>query len=273
MMEMTLIHSVRAFSLILLLAASARAESAGALLQPLPPPPVTSAPYAVGEKLTYHFYYGVLMVGRGTFEVQPSEDSKIHVLKVEVKSNSLISAVYPVEDTMVSKFDPVKLRSKEYYQNRREGSYRAWDETFFMYDRSHASMHLYHTGEHRWYEIPAKGVQDKLTTIYYMRMLDWTKIQETMTTLASHKGNHDIRVSKVGAETLKLDDFLEIPCFKVEPDPDYMRGFAKKGKIMVWVSEDKFKVPVKVQCKFSFGTVKAILVGTEGIAGWPYDRD
>ena len=231
------------------------------------------APFEVGEKLTYHFYWEAFMVARGTFEVTEKKKDGCYVFKVVVQSNKFISSLYPVNDVITSVFDLDKLRSVNFIQDRNEGTDRSWEETFFYYDLKHASTRSYVTGEYWWFEIPGTAVQDKLSTIYCMRCLDWKDRKEATATLGNDKGNYDIVMKRVGEEKLEMDDFKTIPTFKVEPSTEYLKGFVKSGQMWAWVSDDKFKIPVRVVAKLSFGTVSASLVKVEGVTGWPYKQE
>src|SRR5687768_17199357 len=88
-------------------------------------------PFRVGEKLTYHFYWGFFMVARGTFEVVEIQKDGSCVLTARGFSNNFISAIYPVEDAFTSFFDLQRLRSVRFHQDRHEGRDHVWEETFF----------------------------------------------------------------------------------------------------------------------------------------------
>ncbi len=228
-------------------------------------------PFKEGEKLTYEFHWGPIMVGRGTFEVTEIRKDGTCVFKVRVKSNDFISAIYPVEDVITSVFDSKKMRSVSFEQNRSEGDHHVWEETFYYYDSAWASTTSYTSGEAKWFTIPKDAVQDKLSTIYYMRCLDWKDRDTASVVLGNDKENYKVNMTKTEKEKIELDDFEPIPTFKIEPNTEYMSGFVKKGKMWVWVSDDAFRIPIRVVSKLSVGSVSAILIKVEGVEGWPYD--
>ena len=236
-------------------------------------PPVEAAslpPFQVGEKLTYHFYWGIFMVGRGVFEVKEVNKDGHHVFTVQAQSNEVISLLYPVDAVFHSFFDFQHLRSVHFEQNRSEKRTHIWEETFFYYQWGLGSTESYVTGEKKWFEIPKDRAQDKLSTIYYMRCLDWGNRVEASALMGNDKRNYPVVMTKVGTEILTTDDFRPISTFQVMPNMEYLSGFVKKGTMTVWVSDDEFKIPVQVKAKLSIGTVSASLVKVEGIKGWPY---
>ncbi|MCC7519811.1 MAG: DUF3108 domain-containing protein [Verrucomicrobiae bacterium] len=227
-----------------------------------------AAPYADGERLTYHFYWGPLKVGHGTFEVRREKDG-IEEFTVDVRSNGLIAAIYPVEDRLRSRFDPTRLRGLSNEQVRSEGTHRVWEQTWFFHDVGHGWMQSLLTGETKWFEIPAEGSVDKLSLVYLMRHKDWRARDRYRATLGSDRGVQTIEVRKLGTEIVTLDDFPPIAAFVVEPDPKYLRGFVKRGRVTAWVSDDPRAVPLKVLAKLPVGTVQAQLVKAEGVGAWP----
>lgn len=226
------------------------------------------APYADGERLTYHFFWGVFLVGRGTFEARRDKDGS-EEFTVVVRSNDFISALYPVEDTLRSRFDPGRQRSLSWEQVRREGPHRVWEQAWFLYDLGHGWMHSLLTGESKWYEIPREGVLDKLSLVYSMRHKDWRGKDRYSATLGNDRGNQAVEVRKLGTGVVTLDDFPPIAAFRVEPDPQYMRGFVKRGRMVAWVSDDARKIPLRVVSKLPVGSVSAQLVKAEGVGDWP----
>lgn len=228
-------------------------------------------PFQVGEKLTYHFYWGLFMVGRGVFEVTEIDKDGNHVFTVRVKSNDFIATIFPVDDTLQSFFDSKRGRSVRFRQDRRESKDHIWEETFFYPRFGQGSTESYVSGERKWFEIPKAGAQDKLSTIYFMRCLDWGGRKEASTVIGNDKGSYEVKFTRLKTETIKLDDFTPIPTFEVQPNTEYLRGFVKNGKMWVWVSDDALKIPVRVAAKLSIGTVSAVLVRVEGAAGWSYD--
>ncbi|NUN93466.1 MAG: DUF3108 domain-containing protein [Verrucomicrobiae bacterium] len=225
-------------------------------------------PYADGERLTYHFYWGMLMVGKGIFEIR-REKTGIEEFTVTVRSNGLIAAIYPVEDVLRSRFDPARSRGVSAEQIRREGPHRVWEQMWFYHDLGRGWMQSLLTGETKWFEISSQGVVDKLSLIYLMRRKDWRAADRYRAHLGSDRGSQTIEVRKIGAGIVTLDEFPPIAAFGVEPDPAYLRGFVKRGKMQGWLSDDDRKIPLKVISKLPVGAVTAHLTQAEGVGDWP----
>jgi len=227
-------------------------------------------PFRTGERLTYHFFWGPFMVGRGTFEVESSQRPGVYRFVIQAKSNDFISTLYPVTARMESDFDWARQYSLHSMQNRMERNTRIWEETWFYPQQRLAGTQSYVSGERKWFEIPEAGVLDKFSMIYFMRGLEWKGRNMATALLGNDKGNFEVTVKKLKEETVKLPDFTPIPTFKVQPDTSYLGGFVRKGKMVVWVSNDAHRIPVRVDSKLVVGTVSARLVKVENVSDWPY---
>jgi hypothetical protein len=232
----------------------------------------TSEPYQVGEKLTYHFYWGVFMVGRGVFEVKEGESPSEQIFRLYLKSNNVISTIYPIEDTIESHYDTKNKRTTRLMQDRSEGGEHMWEETFYDYRKGQAGTQSYISGETRWFDIPKDRVQDKISTVYYMRSLDWTKRTEASVPVPSARKAYVAKMTKLRTETIEIDDFKPISTFVIQPNTEYLSGVFRKGKMEVWISEDKFKVPIRVLSHLPIGTITIVLVKVQGVKDWPYDK-
>ncbi len=230
-------------------------------------------PFQAGERLTYHFYWGPFMVGRGVFEVFEGMKTGRFRFVIEAKSNDFVSTLYPVFAHMESEYDSVNRTSLRFLQKRSERGRVTWEESWFFPERKLGGVQSYTTGEAQWFEIPGAGVQDKFSLIYFMRSLDWTGRDSASAILANDKGNYEVTIRKISEEQITLPDFKSIPAFKVEPTSDYLEGFVKKGKMTAWVSRDEYRIPLKVVSHLSVGTVSARLVKVEKVRGWSYDRE
>ena len=65
---------------------------------------------------------------------------------------------------------------------------------------------------------------------------------------------------------------VEVPagkfdCIIIEPLVKEGGLFKHDGNIIIWLSDDNLKVPIKVRTKIIIGYVEAVLTGYEGLAG------
>ena len=112
--------------------------------------------------------------------------------------------------------------------------------------------------------------RDILTTMYYARNLEFNykKNQKLYFQVI-----HDGQISKLeavfeGFETAKFDG-KKIDCYKFSSVLPNGSMFGSNGEIIVWVSNDKNKIPVKVKADIIIGTVVVELQEVKNLC-YPY---
>ena len=103
-------------------------------VESLPPLRGGTAPYRVGERFRYSIYWGPLHVGRSIVEVKEITEVNGHPcyrIVARTRSNAVISAVYPVDDTVESYVDVEGLFSRRFIKKLNEGRYHCDEETLF----------------------------------------------------------------------------------------------------------------------------------------------
>jgi hypothetical protein len=213
--------------------------------------------FEVGENLVFSIDYGFYSAGIATMSVIGSEFVNggmcYHILTT-AESNKFISSFYKVRDRVDSFIDMEGIFSRRYEKHLREGRY-SFDELVDIYqDRLLAVS----TKEKRAFvEIPLY-VQDILSSLYYIRTFD-LKVgkKETFEVLADGKV-YPLVVLVHGKEKITVEAGT-FNCFLVEPLMKSEGVFSQKGKLLVWLTDDKSKMPVKMASKITIGNIAANL--------------
>ena len=147
--------------------------------------------------------------------------------------------------------DTTELVSLRYEKHVREGKYKS-DRVVIFDQRGHRA----------YYEdknIPiAPRTQDVLSAFYYVRSLP-LKVGHTIA-LANHTDgkNYPLLIKVLGEERVKVEAGT-FDCIVVEP---FLRApgiFRQKGRLTVWLTNDKYKIPVLMKSKAVIGSVSAVL--------------
>jgi hypothetical protein len=144
----------------------------------------------------------------------------------------------------------------------REGGYSRDFSAFFDQSRGKAKTT---EGE---YKIP-KYVNDIMSAFYYARTLDYSdmKINDKIHLQNFYKDKvYDLDVRYLGKEK------IEVPagtfnCIVVEPLVQEGGLFKSEGSILIWLTDDNLKIPVKVTTKVVIGSIDAELTSFQGLAG------
>ncbi len=221
--------------------------------------------FQVGEKLTFDVKYGFVTAGVATMEIPQmrriSGREAYHVT-FEVNSVPSFDWIYKVRDRYETYIDKQGLFPWRFEQHIREGGYSRDFSAFFDQRRGKAKTS---EGE---YEIP-KYVNDIVSAFYLARTFDYSKmkINDRIHLKNFYKDKvYDLDVRYLGKETIDVSAG-KFDCIVVEPLVQEGGLFKSEGSIVVWLTDDACKLPVKVKTKVVIGSIDAELTGYEGLKG------
>jgi len=218
-----------------------------------------------GEKLTFDLNYGFVTAGIAVMEISRikkiSGRNAYHV-NFQVNSVPSFDMFYKVRDRYESYIDVEGLFPWRFEQHIREGGYTRDFSAFFDQRKGKAKTS---EGE---YEIPPY-VNDIVSAFYLARTFDYSNMKEND---LFHLQNfykdkvYDLNVKYLGKETIEVPAG-KFNCIIVEPLVKEGGLFKHEGNIIVWLTDDDLKLPVKVRTKIIIGYVEAKLTTYEGLAG------
>jgi hypothetical protein len=212
--------------------------------------------FNVGEYLEFKVRYGIIPAGTAVMQVADTiryNGAKCFELVSTAKSNGFVSTFYKVEDSVLSYVDYDGIFTHFFRKRLREGKYKADKST--IYDQR---RHLAITGDDtiRTYSF----VQDAFSSLYYAR----TQVLEPGADLNidnhTDRKNYPLKVIVHGRETVEVPAG-KFDCIIVEPVMRAPGIFNAKGSIKIWLTDDRYKMPVKMQTEvFFLGSIHADLV-------------
>jgi hypothetical protein len=221
--------------------------------------------FKVGERLTFDLNYGFITAGVAEFHIPKIKRiSGREAYHVTFKVNSVASfdVLYRVRDTYETYIDVDGIFPWRFEQHIREGGYTRDFSAFFDQRKLKAKTS---EGE---YEIP-KYVNDIVSAFYYARTLDFSslKVNDKIRLQNFYKDKvYDLDVIYLGKETVEVDAG-KFECIKVEPLVQEGGLFKHEGDIVIWLTNDALKVPVKVRTKIIIGYIDAELTKYENLSG------
>jgi hypothetical protein len=252
--------SILFFTLLIILSSNDFSQSAKSEFRKL-----ENKAFKQGEKLTFDVKYGFVTAGVATMQIPSikriSGRNAYHVL-FEVSSVPSFDWIYKVRDRYESYLDVEGLFPWRFEQHIREGGYSRDFSAFFDQRRGKAKTS---EGE---YEIP-KYVNDIVSAFYLARTFDYS---EMMVGDKIHLQNfykdkvYDLDVKYHGKERIEVTAGT-FDCIIVEPLVQEGGLFKSEGSILVWLTDDDLKIPVKVKTKVIIGSIDAHLTKYEGLAG------
>ncbi|MCL4511320.1 MAG: DUF3108 domain-containing protein [Bacteroidetes bacterium] len=229
---------------------------------------LTNKAFTVGEKLDYDIYYGPIVAGSATIAT-PSyeyyENRKCYKVEFTMRSAKFFDLFFKVRDYYYSLIDTEGLFPWKFEQHIREGGYKKDFVAWF-----NQVNHTAKTSEGGPYKIEPY-TQDIVSTFFYARTIDYDnlRIGQKIHFENFYKDKvYPLDVKYLGQEDVETKAG-KFHCQIIEPIIVKGGLFKTTGRIVVWLTDDSLKIPVKVQSEVAIGSVVAELTGYSGLAGIP----
>ncbi len=227
---------------------------------------ITNSAFEDGEWLKYKVYYNVsfMYIGAGevtfttrlvNFQGHPSW----HVVG-KGRTFSTYDLFFKVRDQYESYIDTASMLPLEFIRNVSEGSYTKYNKVSFNHGK-HTAISRNGT-----YQI-LRCTQDVISAIYYARNIDFNRYNpgdKIPFTMFLDDELYHIYIRYVGKETVTTHygKFHAI-VFK----PLLIKGTIFEGgeKMKVWVSDDRNRIPLRINSPITVGSIKVDLVGYQNL--------
>lgn len=215
---------------------------------------VPNSSFGVGERLEFSISYGPITAGSAVMEVKEITRYNSHKcfrLISTAKSNKFFSLFFKVDDKVESLMDVYGLYSLRFEKHLREGKYRA--DKYVDFDQK---QHLaFVDGD----TIPIQDyVQDALSSLYYVRTMALRVGNSVFVENHSDEKNYSLEVKVLKREKVRVPAG-EFDCLVVEPILRASGIFKHTGELTVWLTNDKFKMPVLMKSKVAVGSIASKL--------------
>jgi len=226
-----------------------------------------------GEEITYKLYYnwGIMWLSAGevTFKVNDM-GSQYHVA-VAGRTYKSYEWFFKVRDYYDTYIDKNSLLPKTAIRNVREGKYRLYDEITFDQENKKASSLRGKTKDvatKKNYNL-GECMHDMLSVIYYSRNIDFESYkegEEFPVKIFMDKEVWPLNVKYKGKQSRKkVKGKGRFNTIKFSPQVVSVRVFKEGEEMMVYVSDDKNRIPLLIESPVSVGSVKAVLKNYKGL--------
>jgi len=213
------------------------------------------------ESETLSYRICLLGIPVGSAVLQARRDKGEVWLTLKITSDAVMSNIYPVDDLVETRhingnFIISRIRQKE-------GSFTG-DRgfTLFLRDKSVFWIDLL-TKKSVREAIPNSEVVDILSGLYYLRNRQLQVGKSETVHIYDSDTYAAVPVDVLQRETIRLPDLSEVTSLVIQPKLKTDGIFKRTGDIRIWLSDDEYRVPVKIVTSIALGTVTAELVSAE----------
>jgi Protein of unknown function (DUF3108) len=225
----------------------------------------SALPFEVGEKLSYDVYWKIFDAGTATMMLVDRvwyRNEEMYKVNAVVRSAGVVSSLFKVVDVFESYFHTKELCSYRIMKDLLEGRrHRSTVVTFeqrslkaLMEDKDLTKPE---SGVKRVESSIPGCVQDVISALYVVRTKN-LKVGESIHFPINDRGRtYDVYVEIQALEEIRTP----VGSFQtLRLEPRVFGGlFKSRGRLFVWVTNDRAKMPVQLKARMNIGTITAAL--------------
>ncbi len=166
---------------------------------------------------------------------------------------------FKVEDYYESYFDQTTILPYKFIRDINEGGYTKNVEIEFDHMLKKAKVNNKKKKVIEEFEIQP-NVQDLISCFYYLRNFypeDKIEVNESFDiNMFFDQENYVFKLKYLGKEVIN-SKFGDVNCLKFRPVVQSGRVFKEQESVTLWVSDDKNKLPIRLQADILVGSIKA----------------
>jgi hypothetical protein len=218
--------------------------------QPEPRRPLSSYPFAVGEKLSYSAKLGMLTLGAGTLEVASVDTVRgIESFRLRFRLQGK-TMFYSLDDVLESWVGTADMSSRRFVQDFVEND-KATKRHYEIYPDSGFYREQ---GRDKPQPTPAEPLDDA-AFFYFVRMTPLEVGKKYSYERYFRKDKNPVTIEVLKREKMELPDGSKIQCLVLHPTIDTKGLFSKRSETRIWLTDDTRRLPVQIRTKFPFGTI------------------
>ena len=227
---------------------------------------VQNTAFQAGEKIAMTVYYAVAGIyvnaGTATFTntLETLNSKPVFHIVGEGHSNSSYDVLYKVRDRYESYIDTATLQPLKFVRDVNEGGYKKYQNVTF---NKHASTAITNDGV---FKVPT-CIQDVVSAVFYARNVDFSKLRPNDRIAFDMFLDNEVfnmYIRYLGKETIKTK-YGKFRAIKFKPL--LIKGTIFEGgeQMVVWVTDDENRIPVRIESPISVGKVKIDMMSHENL--------
>ena len=216
---------------------------------------VARVPWRIGEYFQFSVSWSGINAGSALMQVQNwqwVDGHRTWRIISKTESNSFVSKFYKVRDRVETSIDAESLYTRRFEKHLREGAYK--HDSIVRFDQEERKAR-YDDGI--VLDVPPR-VHDVLSAFYYVRTQPLPDGGTLSVPAHDNRKSYDLEIRVIRRERVEVPAG-KFPCVVVEPILKSEGIFKSKGQILVWLTDDERRLPVKVTSKVPIGSISISL--------------
>lgn len=216
--------------------------------------------YSGDETLHYAVSWsGGVKIGDIYMQIRPQQPPETgHVITAHVKDDGPLSVFYPVDDQFRCMVDGAMKLPTRYEVEQKEGHGR---ETTRLteYDQAGGEVR-YQKNKEKVQTFPITGtVYNEFASFVITRALAFIGKVDIIVPTFADKKRHEVKVAVMDREE-RQTLFGTKKTLKVQPRMEFRGLYEKSGNTILWLTDDRCRVPVEIHSRIVVGSLVAELV-------------
>lgn len=216
-----------------------------------------------GEKLVFTVKYGLVHAAEATLEIKSAQyvGRDVWYISTNARTYPFFDAFFRVRDKVESWWDKSTLLPHKFSKTLQEGSYR--QHRVLVFDQENRKG-LYQKWSYKKNSFKEEQVnllsnsQDVLSAFYFVRNQSLSPGRKVNVNISTD--DHSVVTDVIVHRRESVNTiFGKINCLVIEPKLKREGIFKQSGRILIWVTDDAYKIPVKMDSAVTFGSFVAVL--------------
>ncbi len=228
-------------------------------------------PFHVGEKVIHSVRYFSAEAGKLTLEVQPFlevNNKKSYHFQIGLKTSSLFSNFYSVDDLVDTYMDYENLVPHVYKMNVRETGKLANSQVYFnhellksnFWEKKYTEKNGQEEKKKSWDILPFS--QNAFSGIFYMRIFNWQVGKQYSFRVSDDEKNVIFKGTALAKEKLETEAGT-FNAIKIKTDIISRGALTPSGNIFMWISDDDRKLLLRIEAEIKIGKLVSEVIEIE----------
>jgi hypothetical protein len=220
-------------------------------------------PFRIGEVITHDVSYFKISAGSLKLKVEPMvsvNGRRAYNLVTEITTNSMYSSIYSVDDRVETFVDYETLVPSVYSLHVKESGQLREARMLFddksnratFWEKKVTKKSGAEEKKQAWDILPYS--QNVFSAIFYMRNFQWVPGKEVAFRVADDEQNLIFKGKCLRRERIDTE-IGEKDAVVIKPEITLKGAFKPVGDIYIWLSDDEYHYPLRIESKIKIGTL------------------